>query len=89
MRAGGSALTSSPANARVSYVFHIECFMCSKCNTKLVAGDRYCILANGSLVCERDWQCMFKPSSMPAGQQQTTGTTARKGKVGRPRRSRD
>jgi len=44
---------------------------------------RYYMLA-GSLVCEQDWHKLIKTSAT------TTGSAPlRKGKVGRPRRSRD
>lgn len=89
MRAGGPMLNSSSANTRLqSFVYHIDCFVCCKCNVRLVAGDKYCVMNNGTLVCEKDWH-VFKGTGVPAGQQPTTGTTVRKGKVGRPRRSRD
>lgn len=88
-RAGGPSFPSSPVNARLPYVFHVGCFVCCKCSNKLTPGDRYCVLANGTLVCEKDWQLLYKGSTMVSGQQTTTGTTVRKGKVGRPRRSRD
>ncbi|XP_004929219.1 LIM domain transcription factor LMO4 [Bombyx mandarina] len=67
------------------HVFHIKCFACSKCGSHLMQGDRYYMLA-GSLVCEQDWQKLMK-SANATGQ----GATApvRKGKVGRPRRSRE
>lgn len=46
--------------------------------------NRYYMLA-GSLICEQDWHKLLKTSST------TNASTApvRKGKVGRPRRSRD
>ncbi|PSN53777.1 LIM domain transcription factor LMO4.2 [Blattella germanica] len=69
------------------HVFHLKCFACSKCGAQLVPGDRYCLLA-GSLVCEQDWHKLLKGSGV-AGTGATTGTGVRKGKVGRPRRSRD
>lgn len=67
-----------------AHVFHLKCFACSKCGAHLVPGDRYYMLA-GSLVCEQDWHKLVKGSATAQGQ----GTTVRKGKVGRPRRSRD
>lgn len=85
---GGQALPSSPTN-RGPLIFHLRCFSCCKCRTQLMQGDRYNILSNGNLVCEKDWNSLYKGSSMSTGQTQTTGTTVRKGKVGRPRRSRD
>ncbi|KAK7579842.1 hypothetical protein V9T40_000471 [Parthenolecanium corni] len=89
-RPGGPSFSSSPVNARLPYVFHVGCFMCCKCNNKLAPGDRYCLTNTGNLVCEKDWPLLqFKGSPMVSGQQTTTGTTVRKGKVGRPRRSRD
>ncbi|CAG0895518.1 unnamed protein product [Darwinula stevensoni] len=66
-------------------VYHLKCFACSKCGSPLVTGDRYA-LVNGSLLCEQDsLKVRGSPgASGPGG----TGAT-RKGKVGRPRRSRD
>ncbi|XP_022911670.1 LIM domain only protein 3 [Onthophagus taurus] len=61
------------------HVFHLKCFACSKCGAHLVPGDRYYMLS-GNLVCEQDWHKLFKATAAP---------TVRKGKVGRPRRSRD
>lgn len=63
------------------HVFHLKCFACSKCGAQLVQGDRYYLLA-GSLVCEQDWHKLLKGSAV-------SGPAVRKGKVGRPRRSRD
>ncbi|XP_018335770.2 LIM domain transcription factor LMO4-B [Agrilus planipennis] len=62
------------------HVFHLKCFACSKCGVQLMPGDRYYMLA-GSLVCEQDWHKLLKNSA--------AAPTVRKGKVGRPRRSRD
>lgn len=76
MRSGGPSPQQPGAPP---HVFHLKCFACSKCGAHLVPGDRYYMLA-GSLVCEQDWHKLLKSS---------TGTTVRKGKVGRPRRSRD
>ncbi|CAH2233994.1 jg9897 [Pararge aegeria aegeria] len=65
------------------HVFHIKCFACSKCGSHLMQGDRYYMLA-GSLVCEQDWQKLMKNTNAA-----TPGAPVRKGKVGRPRRSRE
>ncbi|XP_055635150.1 LIM domain transcription factor LMO4 [Toxorhynchites rutilus septentrionalis] len=64
------------------HVFHLKCFQCSKCGCHLVQGDRYYMLG-GSLVCEQDWHKLVKTSNAQ------TNPPLRKGKVGRPRRSRD
>lgn len=64
------------------HVFHIKCFACSKCGAHLMQGDRYYMLT-GSLVCEQDWHKLVKGASGAAG------APVRKGKVGRPRRSRE
>jgi predicted peptidase len=64
------------------HVYHLKCFACSKCGAHLVQGDRYYMLA-GSLVCEQDWHKLMKTSN------NQTNPPLRKGKVGRPRRSRD
>ncbi|XP_044751824.1 LIM domain transcription factor LMO4-B [Coccinella septempunctata] len=73
--------SSTPQQPTASpQVFHLKCFSCSKCGAPLVPGDRYYLLA-GSLVCEQDWTKLLKSS--------TVAPTVRKGKVGRPRRSRD
>lgn len=78
MRTGGG---SNPATAAAPLqIFHIKCFMCSKCMAPLITGDRYYMLS-GSLVCEQDWHKLLKSSAPPPA--------VRKGKVGRPRRSRD
>ncbi|XP_046676885.1 LIM domain transcription factor LMO4-A isoform X2 [Homalodisca vitripennis] len=77
---GGGGGGSGPPH----HVFHLKCFACSKCGAQLVQGDRYYLLA-GSLVCEQDWHKLLKGSAVAAG----PGTGVRKGKVGRPRRSRD
>lgn len=87
-KAAVSSVPNSPANNAFIRAFHMRCFTCCKCGLKLSAGDRYCFIG-GNLYCEQDWNKFLKGSAMPAGQQQTTGTTIRKGKVGRPRRSRD
>ncbi|XP_063702574.1 LIM domain transcription factor LMO4.1 [Culicoides brevitarsis] len=63
------------------HVFHLKCFQCSKCANNLQQGDRYYMLG-GSIVCEQDWHKLIKTSSAP-------NPPLRKGKVGRPRRSRD
>lgn len=76
MRSGGPSQQQPGA-----HVFHIKCFTCSKCGANLVPGDRYYMLA-GSLVCEQDWHKLLKNSA-------ASTPTVRKGKVGRPRRSRD
>lgn len=73
-----------PAAAGAAHVFHLKCFACSKCGAHLVPGDRYYMLA-GALVCEQDWHKLVKGSAAAVA----GGTTVRKGKVGRPRRSRD
>lgn len=79
MRAGGS-------------VFHQKCFTCSKCGNQLVSGDRYYLLS-GSPVCETDWHKIVKSSSVAAAAAAAAagngGAPVRKGKVGRPRRSRE
>ncbi|XP_055596558.1 LIM domain transcription factor LMO4 isoform X1 [Uranotaenia lowii] len=64
------------------HVYHLKCFQCSKCGCHLVQGDRYYMLG-GSLVCEQDWHKLVKSSNAQ------TNPPLRKGKVGRPRRSRD
>lgn len=79
---GGGGGGGAPAH----HVFHLKCFACSKCGSPLVPGDRYYLLA-GSLVCEQDWHKLLKGSTVSGPQ--PTGTGVRKGKVGRPRRSRD
>jgi hypothetical protein len=55
MRASASPPGSSPP-----LVFHMKCFMCSKCNAHLSTGDRYSIL-NGALFCEQDALKVGKP----------------------------
>lgn len=87
MRAGVSS-APSPVHPGLHHpVFHLHCFTCSKCGNRLNTGERYYILGN-SLYCEMDYNKMLKqPNSMPG--QPAGGTTVRKGKVGRPRRSRD
>ncbi|XP_017783625.1 PREDICTED: LIM domain transcription factor LMO4-B isoform X1 [Nicrophorus vespilloides] len=76
MRSGGPSPQQPGAPP---HVFHLKCFACSKCGALLSPGDRYYMLA-GSLICEQDWHKLLKSSAT---------TTVRKGKVGRPRRSRD
>lgn len=98
MRTGGG---SNPATAAAPLqIFHIKCFMCSKCMAPLITGDRWVCtvvtmprsrlktlwrcryyMLSGSLVCEQDWHKLLKSSAPPPA--------VRKGKVGRPRRSRD
>ncbi|KAL1491651.1 hypothetical protein ABEB36_012215 [Hypothenemus hampei] len=78
MRSGGGNNPVTPGAPL--HIFHIQCFMCSKCMAPLRPGDRYYMLG-GSLVCEQDWHKLLKSSAAPP--------TVRKGKVGRPRRSRD
>ncbi|XP_060518482.1 LIM domain only protein 3 [Cylas formicarius] len=77
---GGSGPGAQSTPGAPLHVFHLKCFMCSKCLAPLVPGDRYYMLA-GSLVCEQDWHKLLKSSA--------AAPTVRKGKVGRPRRSRD
>lgn len=77
MRTG---VPQQPGAPPTHYVFHLKCFACSQCGSHLVPGDRYYMLS-GKLVCEQDWHKLLKTN--------TTGGTVRKGKVGRPRRSRD
>jgi hypothetical protein len=77
MRCGGPSPQQPGAPP---HVFHLKCFVCSKCLAPLVQGDRYYMLS-GSLVCEQDWHKLLKSSAATP--------TVRKGKVGRPRRSRD
>lgn len=81
---GGVQAPGGQGPPGATHVFHLKCFACSKCGAHLVPGDRYYMLA-GSLVCEQDWHKLVKGSAAAQGQ----GTTVRKGKVGRPRRSRD
>ncbi|XP_055376436.1 LIM/homeobox protein Lhx9 [Condylostylus longicornis] len=83
-------------------VFHLKCFLCTKCGAHLRPGDRYTMLA-GSLVCEQDWHKIIKnnpgnggavgggPGGASGSTTTTNGTTAavRKGKVGRPRRTKE
>lgn len=80
MRSGGGGANSPQQSATPPHVFHLKCFMCSKCLNPLMPGDRYYMLS-GSLVCEQDWQKLLKSTA--------AAPTVRKGKVGRPRRSRD
>ncbi|XP_066599637.1 LIM domain transcription factor LMO4.2 isoform X2 [Prorops nasuta] len=86
-----------PANELVmragASVFHLKCFTCTKCGGALVSGDRYYLLS-GSPVCETDWHKIMKSSSMASAAATTAaagngGAPVRKGKVGRPRRSRE
>lgn len=89
MRVGGGPGT--PSAPSPLHVFHLKCFSCSKCGSQLVPGDRYHLLG-GALVCEQDWHKLIKgggAAGVPgaAGPGATPGV--RKGKVGRPRRSRD
>ncbi|CAG7785645.1 unnamed protein product [Allacma fusca] len=87
MRAGVPPPGSSPP-----LVYHMKCFMCSKCAGRLSPGDRYSVI-NGALYCESDALKMMKNgigSPSNANVATTNGPAApRKGKVGRPRRSRD
>lgn len=91
MRVGGGgpmgATPSAPTPPAPLHVFHLKCFSCSKCGQQLVPGDRYHLLG-GALVCEQDWHKLMKGPGAPnpAG---PAPTGVRKGKVGRPRRSRD
>jgi len=83
--------SSGPGVPPQHHVFHLKCFTCSKCGAQLVPGDRYYLLA-GSLVCEQDWHKLVKASGggpTPQGQAPSPAPGVRKGKVGRPRRSRD
>ncbi|XP_077284782.1 LIM domain transcription factor LMO4.2 [Arctopsyche grandis] len=89
MRTGGGLPGGGapPSSAPQHHVFHLKCFACSKCGAHLVPGDRYYMLA-GSLVCEQDWHKLLKGSGGATGAAGAPGAV-RKGKVGRPRRSRD
>lgn len=91
MRVEGSpTLNLTAANQpRGSHIYHLNCFNCIKCNSRLQQGEKFCVLTNGHLVCENDWPIMLKGTSGVLPEQHTIGTTVRKGKVGRPRRSRD
>lgn len=42
-----------------SRVYHVKCFTCSSCHTRLVPGDRYS-LVNGSILCELDHSRLSK-----------------------------
>ena len=84
-----------PANELVmragESVFHLKCFNCNKCGGQLVSGDRYYLLS-GSPVCESDWHKIVKSSGVAAAAAAAAGNSGapvRKGKVGRPRRSRE
>ncbi|XP_043271166.1 protein lin-11-like [Venturia canescens] len=86
-----------PANELVTRaggtVFHVKCFRCSKCAGELVSGDKY-FLVGGSPVCEADYLKIAKSSgatatSTAASAAGNGGAPVRKGKVGRPRRSRE
>ncbi|XP_037920081.1 LIM/homeobox protein ttx-3 [Hermetia illucens] len=72
---------NSPSNL---YVFHLKCFSCTKCGSHLRTGDRYTMLA-GSLVCEQDWHKIIKNTTATNG----ANPPVRKGKVGRPRRTKE
>ncbi|KAJ1530720.1 hypothetical protein ONE63_005581 [Megalurothrips usitatus] len=84
---GGPGAPPTPSAPSPLYVFHLKCFSCSKCNSQLVPGDRYHLLG-GNLVCEQDWHKLMKGGAA-AGVPTAATTGVRKGKVGRPRRSRD
>jgi len=75
------------------FVFHIKCFICSKCSHPLTPGDRYSVL-NGALYCESDALKIMKngigsPSNAHVATSNGPTAPPKKGKVGRPRRSRD
>ena len=76
------AATLSPDQHQhhLDYVYHVKCFSCTKCQNRLVPGDRYALIG-GSLVCEQDCQKLLKNNSLP--------TSVRRGKVGRPRRAKE
>ncbi|KAL5280540.1 LMO4.2 family protein [Megaselia abdita] len=78
---------NKPFSFETNHVFHLKCFTCSKCATQLRPGDRYYMLG-GSLVCEPDWMKLLKNVTANTSSSGAT-TPIRKGKVGRPRRSRD
>ena len=87
MRLGGPGGPMGPS----SHVFHLKCFNCCKCGTQLSRGDRYYMLG-AQFVCEQDYHKLLKNPGGPAVSSAgpgATAPTARKGKVGRPRRSRD
>ncbi|XP_031785618.1 LIM domain transcription factor LMO4.2 [Nasonia vitripennis] len=75
-------------------VFHPKCFTCTKCGTQLTQGDRYYLLS-GAAVCETDFNKMMKSSPVAVAAAAAAAATGnggmptRKGKVGRPRRSRE
>ena len=80
-------------------VYHVKCFACTKCQTQLMPGDRYALIG-GSLMCEQDCHKMMKNNNNNnnannnnnnnnANAGNGAGGPVRKGKVGRPRRSRD
>lgn len=72
-----------PQKQMLTCVYHLKCFTCTKCGSNLRPGDRYTMLGN-SVVCEQDWQKLLK------GSQTANGTIpSRKGKVGRPRRTKE
>jgi len=72
-----------PHKQIINCVFHLKCFTCAKCGSSLRPGDRYTMLG-ASLVCEQDWQKLLKNSPTTNGSLPT-----RKGKVGRPRRTKE
>ncbi|KAJ8039447.1 LIM domain transcription factor LMO4-B [Holothuria leucospilota] len=57
-----------------SRVYHVKCFTCSSCHTRLVPGDRYS-LVNGSILCELDHTRLSKSlvGNGPASQGIRTG----------------
>lgn len=53
-----------------NFVYHLHCFTCIKCHTRLLKGDRYVSL-NGQLFCEKDNPLKTATSSSPASKRAT------------------
>ena len=56
-----------------NYVYHLHCFTCVKCHSRLVKGDRY-VFFNGQLYCEKDnpLKSTTNTSNSPASKRGTT-----------------
>lgn len=67
-----------------NYVYHLCCFICVKCQTPLVKGDRY-VLVNEQLFCEKDnpLQTTTTTNTRTTNAKRGTATSKRGGKANR------
>ncbi|XP_075266513.1 LOW QUALITY PROTEIN: LIM homeobox transcription factor 1-alpha [Salarias fasciatus] len=94
VRCGGCTEAISPAELVMragAAVFHLRCFTCSVCSSRLQTGDR-CVLREGQLLCAREdyHQCLTSPTSSDSGKSGDEDEEEEPGRIpGRRVRSED